>query len=164
MCERHAFVAGLPGVGHLLQRGVGRGYQRQHRRHGSSGCSCCWATVLDVISAAALDTIFTPVVKTRNEARYFRSWPQVQEAYYGLGWRVLDCGPDTLVYHGGYVNSYRSEIAVNRREKLAVCVLASVPGQFTGRCIRGAFDLYQQQADSIRWWEETQRYPLVRRN
>ena len=117
----------------------------------------------DVISQAALDTIFTPVVRTRNEARYFRSWPQVQEAYYGLGWRVLDCGPDTLVYHGGYVNSYRSEIAVNRREKLAVCVLASVPGQFTGRCIRGAFDLYRQRADSIRWWEETQRYPLVRR-
>lgn len=117
----------------------------------------------DVISAAALDTIFTPVVRTRNERRYFRSWPQVQEAYYGLGWRVLDCGADTLVYHGGYVNSYRSEIAVNRREKLAVCVLASVPGQFTGRCIRGAFELYQQHADSIRWWEETQRYPLVRR-
>ena len=118
----------------------------------------------DVISAAALDTIFTPVVKTKNEGRYFRSWPQVQEAYYGLGWRVLDCGPDTLVYHGGYVNSYRSEIAVNRREKLAVCVLASVPGQFTGRCIRGAFELYEQHADSIRWWEETQRYPLVRRD
>ena len=118
----------------------------------------------DVISAAALDTIFTPVVKTKNEGRYFRSWPQVQEAYYGLGWRVLDCGPDTLVYHGGYVNSYRSEIAVNRREKLAVCVLASVPGQFTGRCIRGAFELYKQHADSIRWWEETQRYPLVRRD
>ncbi len=118
----------------------------------------------EVISQAALDTIFTPVVRTRNEGRYFRSWPQVQEAYYGLGWRVLDCGPDTLVYHGGYVNSYRSEIAVNRREKLAVCVLASVPGPFTGRCIRGAFDLYRQQADSIRWWEETQRYPLVRRN
>ena len=118
----------------------------------------------DVISAAALDTIFTPVVKTKNEGRYFRSWSQVQEAYYGLGWRVLDCGPDTLVYHGGYVNSYRSEIAVNRREKLAVCVLASVPGQFTGRCIRGAFELYEQHADSIRWWEETQRYPLVRRD
>ncbi len=117
----------------------------------------------DVISQAALDTIFTPVVQTKNERRYFRSWPQVQEAYYGLGWRVLNCGPDTLVYHGGYVNSYRSEIAVNRQEKLAVCVLASVPGPFTGRCIRGAFDLYRQQADSIRWWEETQRYPLVRR-
>lgn len=118
----------------------------------------------DVISPAALDTIFTPVVRTKNERRYFRSWPQVQEAYYGLGWRVLDCGADTLVYHGGYVNSYRSEIAVNRREKLAVCVLASVPGPFTGRCIRGAFELHQQQADSIRWWEETQRYPLVRRD
>lgn len=118
----------------------------------------------NVIGEAALDTIFTPVVRTKNERRYFRSWPQVQEAYYGLGWRVLDCGADTLVYHGGYVNSYRSEIAVNRREKLAVCVLASVPGPFTGRCIRGAFDLYQQQADSIRWWEETQRYPLVRRD
>ncbi len=118
----------------------------------------------DVVSAAALDTIFTPVVRTRNERRYFRSWPQVEEAYYGLGWRVLDCGPVTLVYHGGYVNSYRSEIAVNRREKLAVCVLASVPGQFTGHCIRGAFELYQQHADSIRWWEETQRYPLVRRD
>ncbi len=93
----------------------------------------------DVVSAAALDTIFTPVVATKNKRRYFRRWPQVQEAYYGLGWRVLDCGPDTLVYHGGYVNSYRSEIAVNRRDRVAVCVLASVPGPFTNRCIRGAF-------------------------
>jgi beta-lactamase class C len=117
----------------------------------------------DVVSTAALDTIFTPVVATKNKRRYFRRWPQVQDAYYGLGWRVLDCGPDTLVYHGGYVNSYRSEIAVNRRERLAVCVLASVPGPFTNRCIRGAFDVYRQHADSIRWWEETQRYPLVRR-
>ena len=118
----------------------------------------------EVISEAALDTIFTPVVKTKNEGRYFRSWPQVQEAYYGLGWRILDCTPyDTLVYHGGYVNSYRSEIAVDRKEKLAVCVLASVPGSFTGRCIRSTFDLYRQYADSIRWWEETQRYPVMAR-
>lgn len=118
----------------------------------------------NVISEAALDTIFTPVVKTKNERRYFRSWPRVQEAYYGLGWRVLDCTPyDTLVYHGGYVNSYRSEIAINRKEKLAVCVLASVPGSFTGRCIRGTFDVYEQYADSIRWWEETQRYPVLER-
>lgn len=117
-----------------------------------------------VISEAALDTIFTPVVRTKNEHRYFRKWPQVQEAYYGLGWRVLDCTPhDTLVYHGGYVNSYRSEIAVNRKEKLAVCVLASVPGSFTSQCIRGTFDLYEQHADSIRWWEETQRYPVIKR-
>ena len=118
----------------------------------------------EVISEAALDTIFTPVVRTKNEHRYFRHWPQVQEAYYGLGWRILDCSPDTLVYHGGYVNSYRSEIAVNRKEKLAVCVLASVPGSFTGSCIRGCFDVYQQHADSIRWWEETQRYPVLERD
>ena len=118
----------------------------------------------EVISEAALDTIFTPVVKTKNEGRYFRSWPRVQKAYYGLGWRILDCSPyDTLVYHGGYVNSYRSEIAINRKEKLAVCVLASVPGRFTGRCIRGTFDAYEQYADSIRWWEETQRYPILER-
>ena len=118
----------------------------------------------DVISQAALDTIFTPVVKTKNEGRYFRRWPEVQEAYYGLGWRVLDCTPyDTLVYHGGYVNSYRSEIAVNRKEGLAVCALASVPGSFTGRCIRGTFELYRQYADSIHWWEETQRYPVLER-
>ena len=119
----------------------------------------------DVISEAALDTIFTPVVKTKNEGRYFRRWPQVQEAYYGLGWRVLDCTPyDTLVYHGGYVNSYRSEIAVDRKEKLAVCALASVPGNFTGQCIRGTFELYRQYADSIHWWEETQRYPVEERD
>lgn len=118
----------------------------------------------DVISEAALDTIFTPMVETNNERRYFRSWPEVQQAYYGLGWRILDCTPyDTLVYHGGYVNSYRSEIAVNRKEKLAVCVLASVPGSFTGRCVRGAVELYRQHADSIRWWEETQRYPVIER-
>ena len=118
----------------------------------------------EVVSEAALDTIFTPMVETNNERRYFSSWPRVQEATYGLGWRILDCAPgDTLVYHGGYVNSYRSEIAVNRKERLAVCVLASVPGSFTRRCIRETFNLYDQYADSIQWWEDNQRYPVIER-
>ena len=30
----HPFVAGLPGVGEVLQRRVGRGHQREHLRHG----------------------------------------------------------------------------------------------------------------------------------
>ena len=116
----------------------------------------------DVISEAALDTIFSPMVKTKNERRYFRQWKEVQEASYALGWRVLDCGTDTLMYHGGYVDGYRSEIAVNRKENIGVCMLANAPSGFTNVCIPAFFRLYQRYAKDIRAWEDELYKPVLR--
>ena len=65
------------------------------------------------------------------------------------------------IYHGGYVNGYRSEVAVNPKEKIAVCILANAPGELADNGIPLFFSLYEPKRDSIRAWEEAQRelYP-----
>ncbi|MEM1319455.1 MAG: serine hydrolase domain-containing protein [Bacteroidota bacterium] len=103
----------------------------------------------DVLNKAVLDDLFTPRIKTPIKARYFSEWPQVEQSYYALGWRILDYDGETVVYHGGFVNNFRSEIAINRKEKIGICVLINAPGRFTKRCIPEFLNRYKQRRDSI---------------
>ena len=104
----------------------------------------------DIISDASLEFIFQPFVKSNNENRYFRRWNQLEEAYYGMGWRVLDLKTDTVVQHGGYVNGYRSEIALDRKEGIGICILTNGPSEMPGRCIPKFWDTYYSFRDSQR--------------
>ena len=66
----------------------------------------------DVLSPQLLDTVHTPLVETPIE-RHFSPWRQarVHGASYALGWRVYDYAGETLVFHAGAVQGYRSMIA-----------------------------------------------------
>ena len=64
----------------------------------------------EVISEESLNKLSEPIA-TLNNRRFSRHWDDVNRSYYGLGWRVLDNHGQKIVYHGGYVNGYRSEIA-----------------------------------------------------
>ncbi len=110
----------------------------------------------DVMASETLDEIFEPRVNTKNKRRYFHDWPFVEEAHYGFGWRILKRGEDTIVYHGGYVNRYRSEIAVNRQKKIGICVLTNAPTDFSNDCIPDFFQKYDAYQDSIQVWEQEQ--------
>ncbi len=107
----------------------------------------------EIISENTLDQIFTPLIKTNQKRRYFSRWNFLEEAYYGLGWRVLDCGADTIIYHGGYVNGYRSEIAFNREDKIGICALFNAPTSFAGQCVpnfwEGYFDFRAAQDTAV---------------
>jgi len=89
----------------------------------------------DLISEKTLDQIFEPLVNTRNKRKYFRRWPMVEEAYYGLGHRIVTTKDDVLIYHGGYVNGYKSEISINRKDKIGICVLTNAPSSLSGESI-----------------------------
>ncbi len=115
----------------------------------------------DVISPQTLDEVFEARINTKNKRRYFHDWPNVEEAHYGFGWRILKRGEDTIVYHGGYVNRYRSEIAVNRQKKIGICVLANAPTDFSNDCIPDFFQKYDAYQDSIRVWEQEQMAELM---
>ncbi len=122
-----------------------------------------WLQVLmgnrpDIVSKATLDHVFTPIITTSNERRVFPHWAPMRDAYYALGWRVLDCGADTLIYHGGYVNGYRSELAFDRKEKIGICILFNNPSPIASSCIPSFFDFYRFQADSIKEWESVGKY------
>jgi len=97
----------------------------------------------DLLSEASLDQIFEPIVNTRNKRKYFRRWPFVEEAYYGLGHRVVTTKDDILIYHGGYVNGYKSEISLNRKDKVGICVLTNAPSALSGRSIPAFWERYE---------------------
>jgi beta-lactamase class C len=66
----------------------------------------------DVLPATLLTTLHTPLVETPIE-RHFTPWrkARLRSASYALGWRVYDYAGETLVFHAGAVQGYRSMIA-----------------------------------------------------
>ena len=114
-----------------------------------------WLMVLlghrpEIISETALDFIFSPFVKSNNKNRYFSRWNLLEEAYYGMGWRILDLKTDTVQQHGGFVNGFRSEIALDRKEGIGICILTNGPSDMPGRSIPKFWDAYYSFRDSQR--------------
>lgn len=108
------------------------------------------------IKKETLDKIFTPVIKAKTKNRYFRKWVGKSDSHYALGWRVLNFKNDTLLYHGGYVEGYRSEVAIDRRSKMAICVLSNGPGRLIDNSVPMFFNLFYNQRDSILYWQNKQ--------
>jgi len=118
-----------------------------------------WLLVLlgqrpEVVSKATLDDVFRPVIKTNGERRYFRRWGVPLEPYYGMGWRILAHESDTIVYHGGSVNDFRSEIAFDRRNGIGICVLFNATTPLANAAIPAFWEMYRERQDSISMWRE----------
>ena len=95
------------------------------------------------------EEIFRPMVRAIPRNRNFWRWKPLRSAYYALGWRVLNFKDDTLAYHGGYVNGYRSEVAIDRKDKLAICVLVNAAGTLADISIPKFFELYGRHREAI---------------
>jgi len=115
----------------------------------------------DVISKKTLAQLFTPVVRARSKNRNYGRMHRLSDSFYGLGWRILHYPNDTLIYHGGYVNGYRSEVALNPQDKIAVCILANAPGELADNGIPLFFDLFNSKRDAINAWEEKYKLELL---
>ncbi len=118
-----------------------------------------WLTALlgnreDVIKKSTLDTLFTPQILANSRNRNFYQWQRVRQAYYGLGWRILRFSKDTIIYHGGYVTGYRSEVALQPSEKIAICVLTNAPGQVADTSLPVFFKIFDRYRPYIRRWEK----------
>jgi len=97
----------------------------------------------DMVADTTLDRVFQPVVKTDKERRIFPHWLRRDAASYALGWRVLEDEGDTILYHGGYVNGYKSEIALNRQEGIGICVLFNAHTPLSSACIPAFFEQWK---------------------
>jgi len=85
-----------------------------------------WLSILlgnypEIIDNDALDKVFEPVLPT-NSRKYYDRWSD-HPTEYALGWRKIDLDSTQIMHHTGFVNNYRSEIAIDRKNKIAVCVL-----------------------------------------
>ncbi|UII30083.1 beta-lactamase family protein [Fulvivirga ulvae] len=97
-----------------------------------------------VIPPSVLDTVFTPVIPIRVKNPYFSQFEQPRNGYYGLGWRVMEYPNDTLLYHGGYANGYKSGIALDRNKNIGICVLTNAPSKFSNLVMINFFKMYKQ--------------------
>lgn len=114
----------------------------------------------DIISKNTLAQLYTPVVRARSKNRNYGRMHRLSDSFYGLGWRILYYPNDTLIYHGGYVNGYRSEVALNPKDKIAVCILANAPGELADNGIPLFFNLFNTKRDAINAWEEKYKLEL----
>ncbi|MDX1941458.1 MAG: serine hydrolase domain-containing protein [Saprospiraceae bacterium] len=106
----------------------------------------CWLQVLmgnrpDIITSEELHQIFTPQIQVN--LKEMRNWPGLQKAWYALGWRILDFEDRMLVYHGGFVNGYRTEIAFDPRDKVGIVVLSNGVSNFIGDSVIKFFEMYK---------------------
>ena len=77
----------------------------------------------EIFPPTVIDTITTKRIRTRKEMRK-RNWKSVlKNAHYGYGWRIYDVGGTELVYHGGSVAGFRSEVAYSKEKDLAIVIL-----------------------------------------
>jgi len=95
----------------------------------------------DVISEETLNQIFEPQI-TLNNRRFSRHWDGVNKSYYGLGWRILNNGNQKIIYHGGYVNGFRSEIAFDKENKIGICILFNSPSSYALELIPDFFNSF----------------------
>lgn len=65
----------------------------------------------DVIAPELIEEVTQPRVKTKRET-YRRGWrAHLDDAHYGLGWRIYDFEGHKLAYHGGWVKGYRADVS-----------------------------------------------------
>lgn len=105
-----------------------------------------------VLTESDLDVVFAPFVQTPIKRRYFSEWPKLRSANYGMGWRILDYGGQTIAYHSGFVNSYKGELAIDRNEKIGFCLLMNAPGKCSKKMVPVFLDSYHKHKTEIKTW------------
>lgn len=77
----------------------------------------------NVVSPTIIDTVTTPQIKTKRELRR-RDWRKfLNDAHYGLGWRIYDFEGHKLNYHGGWVQGYRADVAFAPDQEVGYAML-----------------------------------------
>lgn len=102
----------------------------------------------NVISEETLEEIYNPFA-TINNRRFSRYWDGVNVSHYGMGWRVLENHGQKIVYHGGYVNGYRSEIAFAPEDGVGICILINTNSSYPLEVIPDFFNFFKSVSSNV---------------
>lgn len=98
----------------------------------------------DVISPNARAIAFTPYINTSHEKKYFNEWPGIKNSHYGLGWRLITTQTNNIVYHGGLVNGFRTEIAFDKDKEIGIVILYNSLCGYSNKSIHDFFELWNR--------------------
>jgi beta-lactamase class C len=95
----------------------------------------------DVLSPAMLAKLHAPGVRTPSEL-HSTTWRRgrLTAAHYALGWRVFEYGGETLVYHAGAVQGYRTMIGFFPKYHVGVVTMWNSPGAAPSGLMPMVFD------------------------
>lgn len=78
-----------------------------------------------VLSAAALQDVHTPRVKTADNLQGMTYGRFVNKAEYGLGLRIYQFGQHRLYHHGGLVRGYRTDMSYSPQKNVGIAILVN---------------------------------------
>ena len=113
-----------------------------------------WIQVLfgnrpDVVSPEVLAEVYHPYINTSDKDLFFNRWQGVSSSHYAMGFRFLSYKDKPLLYHGGYVNEFRSEIALDPDRKLAVCALFNSACSYSNTLVPDFFEWLELYEDIL---------------
>lgn len=89
----------------------------------------------EVVDKKTIEDVSFQTIETPKKSAYQRNWKSLERTYYGLGWRVFHLKEHEVVYHGGYVEGFRSEIAFDPESKIGIVVLFNSNTQVAAQCV-----------------------------
>jgi beta-lactamase class C len=97
----------------------------------------------DVLSKQVLDHMHTKQIKTTKSQAHYGQWENLDDAYYGLGWRVFDYrGRSRFVHHGGWVQGFRTEMMFNPDLDMGMVIMVNAQGRNINKLVPAFLDLY----------------------
>ena len=102
-----------------------------------------------IVTPSVIETVTTPQIKTKRELRR-RDWRKfLNDAHYGMGWRIYDFNGNKLNYHGGWVQGYRADVAFAPDQDVGYAMLmnaeSNLINSFTAKFWEAFFE-YEKQA------------------
>ena len=89
----------------------------------------------EVLSEKTVEDIAQHAIETPRKSTYRRNWKSLDKTYYGLGWRVFNIKGHDVIYHGGYVEGFRSEIAFDPESKIGIAVMFNSNTPLASECV-----------------------------
>jgi len=96
----------------------------------------------DLMNKEALNELFNKQVNVPLAEGNHRSYPEALEAWYGMGWRGIVSNERRVIFHGGYVNGFRSEIAFIPSEDIGIAILSNSPSWFINSSVPRFLQMY----------------------
>jgi beta-lactamase class C len=93
----------------------------------------------EVISRKTIQDISTECVETPRKYTYRANWKSLKRTYYGLGWRIFQFHEHNVIYHGGYVEGFRTEIAFDPGAGIGIAVMFNSNTPVASHCIPNFF-------------------------
>jgi beta-lactamase class C len=89
----------------------------------------------EVIDEKTIEDVSVHSIETPKKAAYRRNWKSLEKTYYGLGWRVFNINGHDIMYHGGYVEGFRAEIAFDPNTKFGIAVMFNSNTPVASQCV-----------------------------